>query len=706
MCTQPGTPRSAVEKLFSPASVAVVGASPTHPVTRRILENFSAVGYGGKVAAVNPKYEQVSGYPCAPDLERLPFRPEAVLVVVNRDRVVPVIEEAAEIGVQAAIVTASGFREAGAEGADREARLAEAAARAGMAVTGPNCLGVISFVAHTPLYVGRVEPYEAGNVGLIGQSGAITNLLTNNKRGVRWSHIVSTGNEAVTDSADLLGYFVDDLDTKVICLFIEAIRAPDRFFAECDRAHEAGKPVVALKAGRTPAAAAAAAAHTGALALPDRLVDSMMQRHGVLRVDSLEELLETAIALQSPRRPHGARVATVTGSGGEIELILDQTGVLGLEHPKFGPEASATLRELLPEFLGVTNPLDWWGMEDYQTQYPKLIETAVEDPDVDVLVSVADFTHYPTGDESMEASQLRWSLDVAQKTEKPVVLLGSVDGAVPAATAERALQAGVLALSGIPVGLRALAHLVRFASPTPPVGPCRPIDSAAMETLIASRMRPTGALAALEFVAKAGIAIPDCKEAHDEAAAAAAAREIGYPVVIKAGDPDLVHKTESGAVILDLNSEPEVRAAARRLLTAGAGSLLVQEQIADGAELILGLERDPELGLFVLVGLGGIWTELIDDVAVRPVGLRLGEAEEMVRTLRGFKVLEGARGTTPIDLDALVAAIESVDAIGRECGERLQSVDINPLIARASGTIAVDALVVPRVTGSADEPEG
>jgi acyl-CoA synthetase (NDP forming) len=668
------------------------------------LENFAAVGYSGQVAAVNPKYDEILGYPCAANLKSLPFLPEAVLVSVNRNLVVPVIEEAAELGIKAAVVFAIGFLETGEDGGARQARLVQAARDGGMAVIGPNCQGMISFVSPTPLYMGSVKPYEAGRVALVAQSGSVTTSLTNNKRGVRWSHIVSAGNEAVTDSADLLGYFVDDPATDVICLFIETVRDPERFFAECDRARETGKPVVVLKSGRTAAGAAAATAHSGALAVPDRLVDSMMRRHGVLRVDSLEELLETAIAVQSRRRPRGRRMATATGSGGQIELILDQTGPLGLVHPTFGPEASAGLRELLPDFLNVKNPLDWWGMDDYQNRLPKLVKTVIDDPQIDILLTVSDFTHYPTGDDEDEDGQLASSLDLAQQTDKLVVLLGSVDGAVPPATAESTLEAGVLTLSGLPVGLRALAHLVGFSTPLPPAAPHRAIESERIRALLSERSRPTGGLPALEILTAAGLAIPDSRLARDEDTAVELGGQIGYPVALKSGDPDLLHKTESGAVVLNLADEAAVRAAAGKLLADGAESLLVQEQIPHGAELILGLERHPELGMFVVVGLGGIWTEVIDDVVFRPVGLREGEAEDMIRTLRGFQVLDGARGSAPIDLKALVGAIEIVDAIGQEFGDDLQSLDINPLIATSSGVVAVDALVVPRSSADAADP--
>lgn len=672
-----------------------MGASPTHQFARQSLENFSIMKFPGQVAAVNPKYEEIIGFPCAPNLSSLPFVPEAVLVGVNRNLVVPVIEEAASLGVKAAVVFAIGFAEIGDEGRARQERMVQVARDAGMALIGPNCQGLINFVDRTPMYMAYTHEYEPGRVALISQSGSVTTAVTNNKRGVRWSSILSVGNEAVTDSADLLGFFVDDPATDVITLFIETVRDPERFFVECDRARAAGKPVIALKSGRTEAAAVAATAHSGALAAPDRLVDALMKRHGVLRVDSMEELLETAIALQSKRRPHGRNVAAMTASGGQIELILDQTGPLGLVYPPFEGEIATRLRDQLPDFLDVKNPLDWWGIDDMYGGYRDLLATILDDPAIDIVVSATDFSFHPTGSER-DSSQLASAFALAGDSDKVIAVLDTVDGSVPAEIAEDALDRGVLALSGVAVGLRALEHLVSFAEPLPAPASRREIDVAGLGDWLTANPRSTAGLPALEFLASAGLQIPQTQVAADEDEAARVAATFGYPVAMKSADPHLLHKTESGALVLGLRDEAAVRTAARSL---GGAPVLVQEQVDAGVELILGLETHPELGTFVLVGLGGIWTEVHDDVSIRPIGLREGEAEQMLRSLHGFRLLDGARGSTPADLPTLVHAIEVVDALGQALGERLQSIDINPLIVSGSRAVAVDALVVPRDLG-------
>lgn len=691
------TPRESIDILFQPKNVAVVGASPTHDVGRQFLANFRRLDYSGTVAAVNPKYDEILGYPCAPSLSGLPFVPEAVLLNVNSARVVPAIEEAASLGVKAAVVFGIGFGEVGAEGRARERRLTQVAQDAGMAVLGPNCQGLVNYTDRTPLYMGYTHQYEPGRAALISQSGSVTTALANNTRGVRWSKVLSVGNEAVTDSADLLGYLVDDSTTSVICLFLETIRDPERFFVQCDRAREAGKPVIVLKSGRTGAAVAAATAHSGALAAPDRLVDGLMRRHGVLRADSLEELLETAIALQATRRPKSRNVAVLTASGGQIELILDQSGPLGLLHPRFSPAIAASLREQLPDFLAVKNPLDWWGIEDWNAGYRKLLTTILDDPQIDIVVSATSFTWHPTNERQI-TRELDAAISVAADTDKIVAVLDTVDGTVPSSVAEEALSKGVLALSGIPTGLRALEHLVSFAEATALESVPRAIDSASFDRFLLEHPHAVAGLPALKVLASAGITTPAMQMTADADEAAALAGRFGYPVALKSADPGLLHKTEAGALILGLQSEDAVRAAAKELLASGPDGILVQQQIAGGVELLVGLETDAELGTFVVVGLGGIWTEVMNDVALRPVGLRDGEAEQMLRSLRGFPLLDGARGTAPVNLAAVVGVMESVDAIGRAFGGRIRSLDINPVIATTDDAIAVDALVVPNAT--------
>jgi acyl-CoA synthetase (NDP forming) len=419
----------------------------------------------------------------------------------------------------------------------------------------------------------------------------------------------------------------------------------------------------------------------------------------VLRVDSTEELLETAIALQSTRRPAGGRVAVITASGGQIELILDETGKYPgvLSHPEFEPRTRAFLRDILPSFLATSNPLDYWGVADYLGAYPRLLEALADDANIDIVVGVADPTHYPTGNEGRLEGVLNNASELAARTPKLVTLITGADGAAPAEGVERMLAQDVLFLSGFPEGFRALERLVTWSRQPPAAARAIELDAAAIERYLDQLGgQPVSGAPALALLDLAGIPIVGTSTATTADQAVAAADQLGYPAVMKIGDPGLTHKTEAGGVILNIPDAAGARAAAEELLARGATSLLIQTQVAGGFELILGIQSDPSLGAFVLVGQGGIWTEVLDDVSIRPVELREGEAAEMLNELRSHTLLHGARGAPPVDMRALQDAIARLDALGRIAAGRVESIDVNPLIASAGGVLAVDALVVPR----------
>jgi acyl-CoA synthetase (NDP forming) len=689
--TQPNFP-----KVMAPGSVVVVGASPTHQWGRVVLENFSRINYGGKVVAVNPKYDEIAGYPCYASIAEIPFVPDSAMVSVNRERVVPVIEEAAAKGIKGAVVIAIGFAEAGDEGRANQERLTAVAREAQMSIIGPNCQGVVNFTQPSAQYMDKVHPYEPGPVALFAQSGSVATALTNNPRGVRWSHIVSCGNEAVSGSADLLGYFVDDPQTSIIAGFIETIRRPEQFFHECERAYEAGKPIVILKSGRTEAARRMATTHSGALSAPDRLVDELLKRHHVLRVDSMEELLETVLALGGGKQPAGNRLAVVTASGGQIELILDEFGKYDLQLPTLASHTQATLRAMLPDFLQPTNPLDYWGIPDYRGAYPKILRALAEDPSVDVVVGFVDTTFGPTGDEGRARFTIQTAAEISAETDTVIALVSNLDGSVSESVARQAQAEKVIFLSGLPVGLRAIERLITYAKPRPRSGSTPPDDPGLAARTSRLGSKPVSGLPALEFLRSAGLPTVQTVEVGSADEAGAAARRLGFPVVAKIGDVDVLHKTEAGGVLLDLADEGAVRSAYQLLRTAGANRVLVQTQVNKGLEIILGLTTDERFGTFILAGLGGIWIEVLDDVAIRPVGLREGEAEAMVSELRSSRWLEGLRGSPPLDRGALVAAIEALDRLGQAQGSRLLSLDVNPLIVLPEGAVAVDAVVVPR----------
>jgi acyl-CoA synthetase (NDP forming) len=670
--------------LFEPTSVAVVGASPSNPSTRAAIANFAALGYEGRLAGVNPRYPEVLGVPCAPSLSELGFVPDMVLVAVSRDRVLPVIEEAVEIGAPAAVVFGLGFADTGAEGAALQRELVEVARRGGMAMLGPNCQGLINFARATPLYLDDVRAYAPGAAGLVAQSGSMATALLNNRRGVRWRYAVSSGNEAVVDAADLLGYMVDDAECRVACLFLESIRDSERFFAACDRALERDLPVVVLKTGKTEASMRAAEAHSGALAVPDRLVDARFERHGVIRVASLDELLETANAVQACRVPPRGAIATVAASGGQIEVVLDAAGAVGLEHGELSAGTKERIAALLPDFLEAANPLDYYGVADEDTTYPALVRLLADDPNVDIVIAAVDQTVEPTGDGRYQ-NRLETAQALAGSHDALFVALEGVGGVSPPERVEATAATGALLLSGFDTGMRALAHLVAHS---------RRLAHArrgARETTAAEPLPTSETFSgsgALDYLAAHGVPVVPTRRVSGADAAAVAAGELGYPLVAKLDD--VAHKTEVGGVVVGIEGEPALRRAIERL----GDDVILQPQLS-GVELLVGITRHPALGSFLVVGLGGIWTEVLGEVTIVPVGLADGEADRLLGGIRGHELLEGARGTAPVDRAAVVKVIEALDAVAVALGDELASIDLNPVIAMPDGAYAVDAVIVP-----------
>ena len=528
--------RSSLDALLDPKSVAVMGGSPRHPVRRQLVANFADLRSPARVVAVNPNHASVDGVLCYPNLGAVPFVPDAVLIGLPAMPATEAIEQAAQLGVKAAVVLAGGFAETDKRGRGLQARVVRAARATGMAVIGPNCQGLINFWSPVALYLHAVHAYLPGAVALISQSGAITRALINSRMGVRWGYAVSTGNEAVVGAADLIGRWVDEERVKVICVFAETIRAPDAFFHECDRAWEAGKSVIVLKAARSDDAHRVAAAHTDALAQPMRLLDARFRRHHIAPVESLEELLACALTLQI-RRPRATGLATVAGSGGAIELVLDEASRNRLSHPAL---SDVTVNAVLAEVDDPPtprNPLDiWTGRPRSATGYARLLELVAADAGIGVIVCLRpDLNDYPT---TYPASNTRVFLEaigsVSRQTDTLLVVVDPVAGNPPATLVEAMLDGGVLVLSGIRTALGALAALIHSSEwPAPRHLTATPSASVSLEptlrVLVGSR--------ALMAIRDAKLSVARSSIARSEVEAAKAAKRIGFPVVLKVGRP-------------------------------------------------------------------------------------------------------------------------------------------------------------------------
>lgn len=708
--------------LVSPGSIAVVGASERPGPGRQVVENLIQLRYPGQIYPVNPRYKSVLGVPCYPSLSEVVQngnQVDAVAILLGRDKVLPILEEAAEVGVQAAWAFASGFAEAGPEGKALQERLSGFCSEAGIAFCGPNCVGLLNPQARTALYSAPISPsLKAGRVGAVLQSGSVCLALANSNRGLGYSLLVSSGNEAVLDSTDYIAYMIDDPHTDVILAFIEQFRHPDRFIEVARRARDKGKPIVVLKVGRSRMAQRAAMAHTGALAGSDAVHDAVFKKYGVIRVDDLDEMLETAETLTKLKNnlPKGNRVGMITVSGGEIGLIGDLAEGLGLEFPDWSPQAKEAFQSALPPYSAISNPLDAWGSGKIDETYPPCMAAAARDEKIDLLVISQDA---PDGLAPAQVDQYtvvaRAAAQVAKESGKPVVAISNLSGRLHPDLRRIFDQGGVPLLRGTREGLRAIHHLIRYAQALRSRLPALPSSKKTTKEFIGSG----GVLSeheAKRILAEYGIPCPKEALCRSEEEAVVSASCIGYPVAVKAVSPKLPHKTEAGVVRLGIESEEELRSAFREVLANATRHLgkeeldgiLVQEMVTGAvAEVIVGLLRDPSFGPVVVFGLGGTMVELFQDRALGLPPLTREEALDMVRSTKAGKLIAGFRGQPPGDLEALIDVLVCVSNLAFDLGDRIRALDINPLLVlpKGQGVKAVDALMEldPLNEGSREE---
>ena len=712
--------------LFAPNSIAVVGASARGGIAKTVRHNLAVMGSATRCYNVNPRYEELDGEPCYPSLEALPERPDTVLVAVNPLRATSVALDAARAGVPSLIIPGGGVVEGGEAAATMQREVREIAIRHGIALLGPNCMGVVDLTTNSATYIGDVNPWmPRGGVAGIAQSGSVTDAFIQSGSRIGFSRIIGCGSEAVLDACDYLAYCLDDPETTAVVLFLEGFKRPERFLALADRALELGKPILVVKVGRSPQAQAAAIAHSGSLAGEDRVTDAALRAVGVIRCGDLDELLETAELVagcqRMGRRVGRGRTGVVTVSTGEASLIADLVPRTGIDLPPVPDAARDQLLRDLPTLGYIGNPLDPWGATDPGPAYAAAFSAFADSGAYDVLAIVHDFPYRSLPSEVETAREVTGELLRATRDRPDLlpVYISLTSGDPPPETQDHLRDAGgVPLLRGAIEAFTAIAAVARWESARERRrrdGPLRP----AWPELARDR-RPWGHEApasaadagldvalpereSLAVLAAAGIPVTPTLAVGDAAAAVTAASSLGGPVALKLDAVGLAHKTDSGGVRLGLRGEAAVREAAQELLAIGQGigggvtvrGLLVEPMADPGVELLAGLQRDPQFGPVIVVGLGGVLTEVLDDVVLRLAPLSMEEALAMLNELHSSRLLDGVRGRPPVDRPSVAAILVALARLAAEHPE-IVAIDINPLIAGPAGTIAVDALVVER----------
>jgi acyl-CoA synthetase (NDP forming) len=711
MNTQP--PSSPLTAMLEARSIALVGASKRPgSLGERMVAQVTVSPSRPRVYPVNPRYDEIAGLRCHPDLADLPEPVDLVLLAVPDSALESQLTAAAARGGRSAVIFGSAYDVPGQPPGLR-ARLAGIARSAGMALCGAGCMGFVN-VARGLRAVGYVEPdpLPTGPVALVTHSGSVFSTMLRARRGIGFSVAVSSGQELVSTAADYARYALHLPETKVLALVLEAIRDAGALRAVLAQADAADVPVVLLAAGGSDHGREMVTAHSGALASGDGAWEALADAYGVHRAGDLAELADTLELFAIGRRARGggagSGIATIHDSGLERAHVADLAGELGVPFADIGPDTRDRLAGVLDPGLETANPLDIWGTgRDAERQFTESLSVMSADPAVAAVALAVDLVPEFDGDQSYPQALLA----AAARTSKPLAVLAGLPASIDPVAAARLREAGVPVLEGTRTGLLALRHLLDHqdrartrasgaAGPAGAVGPA----GAGLEHDTGRRSRWADALARGELGGAAlptllrdyGIPATRVLAAASSEGALAAAGQIGYPVVLKTDEPGVAHKSDLGGVLLGLDG-PDALAAGYRDMRARLGPrVLVCETAAPGTEMLLGIASDPALGPLIVVGAGGVLTELVADrvVALPPVDHH--GALRMLRRLRVSALLDGARGQPPADLDSIAGAITGLSALACELGDALDALDINPVICGAAGAVAVDALVVLR----------
>ena len=691
----------AIQALLHPKSIAVIGASNDfNKINGRTLKALVDKKYAGRILPVNPKYPTLLDLPCYPDVASIPGTVDLAVVAVPAKHVPDTLRELGKKGVKAAVVFSSGFSEVGGDGIRLEAELKKAIRDSGVRILGPNCLGLVNVAENVMATFSQFSlgPTPDGPAAFVTQSGALGTATagTARKRGLNFGYFVNTGNETDIQFVDVMRAIIAEDNIKVGAGYIEGLKNGPGLLEVAEDALQRAKPLVLTKVGRTKAGAKAIASHTGSLAGEDAVFDGVIRQRGIIRARSDEQLLDFVDIFSQCALPGGKGIGFITRSGGAGALMADRAEEIGLNVATLSAETTAALRKVVPAFGSTSNPVD---ITAQGLVNPALMRDSLKillsDAKVDAAIVWLSFT-----DKYAEVTVQSFAEAKAQ-TSKPFIVcwMGMPDVAVPLMRA-----AGIPYLRSAEAAVDALAALMRYAEARRNWLSDAPARAALQ---LSKPVLPAGAGAVSSMEGQAllqsfGVPTAAARLATTADEAVAAARALGYPVVLKIESPDILHKTEAKGVALNLGDEAAVRSAYTTLIAnarqykadARIAGVLVQTMAKGDVELVIGLKRDPTFGPLVMVGLGGVLIEVFKDVVFRAAPVTETEALRMLDELKSRVILDGVRGKPPVDKTALARMISAVSRFGAAAGPRLAELDLNPVLAGPQGVTAVDWLML------------
>ncbi|MBN8989938.1 MAG: acetate--CoA ligase family protein [Rhizobiales bacterium] len=701
-----------IHAMLHPRNIVLVGATDKPGnYAERIWNNLVKYQFKGNLFPVNAKRETIWGVPCYKDFASLPEKPDHVLVLVPARFAVQVIRDAAAAGARSATIVTSGFSELqDAESQRLAVELKEAVRETGLAVTGPNCLGNLS--AGESLFTNiddRIVTMEAGPVAIAGQSGAIVMAIRQalEDRGVGVGYMVTTGNETGLETPDLMAYFAADPSIRVIVVYLEGVRNTKVFREACKAARAAGKPVIALKLGASEGGRAAAMAHTGALAGSIQTFDAISTREGVIRVRGLDELIETTECFVHADPPKGNRLAAVSLSGGKRGLLIDAFDSAGMSFAPLPPGATEKLSRMLGPGSIVGNPLDagFAAVVD-PSVYMSSIKIMIDDPDTDIVIIDAEL---PKAPHELRERNLRIVNDMAGAANKPVIYISTMSiGFTEFTKSLRKSLPNITVMQGLDRAVGAIKSLIDYASLRKVVPEITSSSKASARAILEKTLKSANGAAALDEVASKKLlkayGIPVSREEMAQTAADAVkiAKKIGFPVVAKVVSAEILHKSDIGGVVLNINNAAEVKKAfnditARVRKLKGKPKLegiLIAQQVKADLELVVGASLDAEMGPVVLFGTGGVDIELMKDVALAGAPLDADEAKQLIGKTKAGVKMKGYRGKPALHEASAVKALVGLSNLMADAGTRIASIDVNPFLINSKVGVAVDGLIV------------
>lgn len=688
-----------IERLVSPRSIAIIGASnDPKSISGQPMRFLMQHGYRGELYPVNPKYQAISGVRCYACVDSLPGQPDLALILVAARRVPDMLRECARKGIAYAIIYSSGFAEAGPEGAALQRACTEIARETGIRLIGPNCQGLAS--TGSRVYAGFGAPfsvgYRQGGLSLISQSGGFgcALLLMADELGIGLRHFITTGNEADVSLLDLVDACIDDPQTSLIAAYIEGLKDAHRLVPIATRALDAAKPILAWKVGNTAAGANAAASHTANLGGASALYRAAFRQAGVIEVEDVADLGDYSMAFEARRFPEGDRIAVVTLSGGAGILITDTCVERGMTLPPLTEATLARLRPLVPAFASLANPVDLTAgiLADPQI-FSDALQIIADDPDIDGIAIMAAAA---SGDVALAMAEA--IVRVYRAIDKPMMLAWNARHDMAAAAYDVIGQAGV-PLFPTPVRCgRAFAVLSEYAKArrrhaARVEAPAKPAGSAAPLALLDDRRGTLTEHDAQALLRHYGIALPAGGLARNHDDARRIAHAVGYPLVLKIQSADIPHKTEAQGVKVGIRDDADLIRAFDTILRnarqycpeARIDGVLIQAQVSDAVEMIVGIDNDPSFGPAIMCGLGGIHAEVLKDVSFRIAPVTRADALDMIGELRAVAILHGVRGKPAADIGALADTIVALSAMALDLRDHLKEFDINPLFVLPAG---------------------